>query len=666
MLYGASTRLTASPMAGKRVLLPSPDPLDTGSQDHESVILEDLELPEDIASEPDDLSEDEKSTPDKEAKSEAPVKKKPATADKAGTKTGSKPTIKVNDKPKARQENKEAKETKVVTKASTNCYYKDFTMSRFSRNNDTHASFSNPNNYPTLEAEDEQDLEDFEDVEESMGDQDIYSFDDINAFDDTEMSEDDDMDEDELTDDEIDAMSDELEAMDNELSAAEQAAEDDGYDASDEDLDDDFEVSAGDEDYDEVDLDDEESSDDVTEEELDRLLSTPVFASDSVSEEELDELMDNTELSAKVACSYGEMSAAVSDEDEEEPEETEDEEPEETEDEEPEEETEDEEPEEETEDEEEDKGGEEESEDDEEYEDEGGEEESEDDEEASYESMASDDDEMTDQISEIDLSEATEIEETDEVAVAHVTSSTGQRYWQLMCNDIPLAILRPGQLKGPLKAVANDRLDNTDFNTALVNTIRAAGTDAIHVASSMGFTGIKLPDVVMPSIDHAVEARVIEDQRLNMKGWKRDLKITASAINRGFYSNAANPLAINLTKVLASIGVGNAASIVKSALAEAFDPFVDQLLAKTLEFRANPPEAQRAIASAIGQMQMLSSDDEDGENADMMAYDGGESAPDDLAAMMEESSSRHSTTANTQQPSGRVLSVEEIRELFRS
>lgn len=519
-------------------------------------------------------------------------------------------------------------------------------------------AFGNPDNYPDLTSGDDEEL-DMDMDEESMDDEIEEAFDDLTAFDD-EDEEEGDEDEEELDEDELEAMSSDLEALGSALEAAEEATASDGEEMSedDEDMDDDFNVEAGDDDELMVD-----ESSDVSEDELTDLLGDPMAMANSgttlsseVSEDELTELLDDSELEAKVANCYDEIEAAEScaaeedadydaAEDDEESEEYDDESEDEV-----------------------DLEDDEDSEDSDEEEEDGDEEDEEEEESGSAYSSDDDDAEMVDQVTDINLSEATELEEGDDVSVAHVTCSSGSRYWQLVCNGIPVATLRPGQLKGPLKAVANDRLDNPDFNTALVNTIRAAGTDAIHVASTMGFNGIRLPDIVMPSIDRAVEARVIEDQRLNMKGWKRDMKITAAAINRGFYPDTVNPLASRLTKTLASIGVGNAASIVKAALAEAFDPFIDQVLSKTVEFRSNPPEAQRAIAAAIGQMPMLSSDDDSGENADVMSYEG-EQATDDLAAMMEESSSgRMMASSKHQQQShvtaGVAMSVEEIRALF--
>jgi len=90
------------------------------------------------------------------------------------------------------------------------------------------------------------------------------------------------------------------------------------------------------------------------------------------------------------------------------------------------------------------------------------------------------------------------------------------------------------------------------------------------------------------------------------------LVVAAESLNKGLLANKSNPLKKAFVERLASLGIHNPALIVEEAFAEAFEPFLDQVVADANEYLEMPKEAfvmtRKMVSSAanVAQTQVTS------------------------------------------------------------
>ena len=278
---------------------------------------------------------------------------------------------------------------------------------------------------------------------------------------------------------------------------------------------------------------------------------------------------------------------------------------------------------------------------------------------------ANEDEDQSNEIEEIDLSESCSVQSGDSIVLSHVLDSRSpleSSRWQLSINDLPIATLSRTSLKNEeLKTMATESFNRADFATKLTSALTADPSRTIEIAREIGFVGIKLP-VPVDSIVKARTARTVRKVKASArkqvknytKNFSQCMSLAADGINRGFFSGASNPLKTALCKALEDLGVRGAAKIVNKTFAATAEKYHSLLIEQTRSLLARSPEVRRELSSAIKGVSMADTavPEDDLENSDQENAEDGDNQVDQdaLDSLMQ-------STARVLEPSNTVIAA---------
>lgn len=209
-------------------------------------------------------------------------------------------------------------------------------------------------------------------------------------------------------------------------------------------------------------------------------------------------------------------------------------------------------------------------------------------------------DEATSEEVEVDsLEEMDDEASADDMDVSFSASVAGKPLWTAFVKGVPVAIASQADAGSNADIFTDKR-----FGMACIASAKIAGPKKI--LKELGFKGIKSTLKVSNLVGKRVEEGVAsakkelaEEQAVFLERFNAALSTAGIGITRGFFQGEKNPVRESLAGALATAGVRNPEVMVDAAISNSFEPFLKKVFAKAAELMAKPLEVQESFSRSV-------------------------------------------------------------------
>jgi hypothetical protein len=222
----------------------------------------------------------------------------------------------------------------------------------------------------------------------------------------------------------------------------------------------------------------------------------------------------------------------------------------------------------------------------------------------------------------IDLVDGAELEDTDETDVEYSASIKGEKRWIVNVNGLPVA-----HLTETASGTNKDIFHTEKFGKVISQVVASEGLKGLK---KLGFQSIIIAAPIKSLINTAVqteiskhETEVSKQLKSLVSDFQTTLGMASVGINRGFFSDAVNPLKVRMWEELSSLGIPQPHRLIDRVFKETAEDFCKILIEKASELYAKPVEVRAELSKAIiGSNFISASEEEDEEEVETVDDNG--------------------------------------------